>query len=177
MVSKEAFNYFDWMVCQALKRWAFKRHPKKSKQWVIKKYFPTDGFSFSVKTEDRRGKSTRVFLVRLAKIEIKRHIKVKSTSSPDDPKLVKYWKDRAASDGKSYWGKDGRNTRIAQNQDWRCPICGEYLFNREATEIHHKVPVKQGGTDEIKNLVHIHKSCHKNLHGGRKTKTTMEPRQ
>jgi RNA-directed DNA polymerase len=174
VVSKEAFSYFDWMVCQSLKRWAFKRHPKKSKQWVIKKYFPTDGFTFSVGIEDRRGKPTTVSLVRLTKIEIERHIKVKGTSSPDNPELVKYWKDRATRDGKSYWAKDGRKVRIAQNQDWRCPICGEYLFNGEATEVHHIIPVNEGGTDELKNLAHIHKSCHKNLHGGRKAKTTMK---
>lgn len=113
-------------------------------------------------------------LVRLCQIGIERHIQVKSTSSPDDPKLVKYWKDRATRDGKSYWAKDARKVRIAQNQDWRCPICGEYLFNGEATEVHHIVPVNQGGTDELNNLAHIHKSCHKNLHGGRKTKTTMQ---
>ena len=164
------------MVKQALLKWAYKRHPKKSKQWVINKYFPNDGFTFSVKVEDRRGNPIKVSLVRLAQIEIKRHIKVKGTSSPDDPKLIKYWKDRAASDGKSYWGKNGRNTKIAQNQDWRCLICGEYLFNGEATEVHHKVPVKEGGTDEIKNLTHVHKSCHRNLHGGKIAKTTMEPR-
>jgi RNA-directed DNA polymerase len=174
VVSKEAFSYFDWMVCQSLKRWAFKRHPKKSKQWVINKYFPSDGFTFSVGIEDRRGKPMTASLVRLAKIEIERHIKVKGTSSPDNPELVEYWKDRATRDGKSYWAKDGRKVRIAQNQGWRCPICGEYLFNGEATEVHHIVPVNEGGTDELKNLAHIHKSCHKNLHGGRKAKTTME---
>jgi len=45
---------------------------------------------------------------------------------------------------------------------------------REATEVHHIVPVKEGGTDELRNLAHIHKSCYKNLHGGKKAKTTME---
>ncbi len=170
VVSKEAFSYFYWMVNQALKRWAFRRHPNKSKRWVISKYFPTDGFTFSTRTLDRRGNPFTISLVRLSKIEIERHIKVKGTSSPDDPKLVKYWKDRATRDGKSYWAKDSKKLRIAQNQDWRCPTCGEYLFNGEATEVHHKVPVKEGGTDELKNLVHIHKSCHKNVHGGRKSK-------
>jgi|GEM_PF-2338788 hypothetical protein len=53
VVSKEAFSYFDWMVHQALTRWAFRRHPKKSKQWVINKYFPSDGFIFSAEIEDR----------------------------------------------------------------------------------------------------------------------------
>ena len=53
---------------------------------------------------------------------------------------------------------------IAVNQEWKCPVCGENLFNGEQIETHHIVPVKDGGEDSTDNLVHLHKACHKQVH-------------
>ncbi len=46
---------------------------------------------------------------------------------------------------------------------------GEHLFNgtdgeREELHTHHKVQVKDGGMENIENLVHLHKTCHQQLH-------------
>ncbi|WP_315874931.1 HNH endonuclease [Chamaesiphon minutus] len=55
---------------------------------------------------------------------------------------------------------------MAENQHWKCPICGEHLLNGEKLHIHHLESVKLGGTDSIDNLVHLHVACHKYLHAG-----------
>lgn len=68
----------------------------------------------------------------MASTSIERHIKVKGNASPDDPQLKEYWTRRAEKYGKTYWDKNSRNYRIAQNQNWSCPNCGEPLFNGEA---------------------------------------------
>jgi RNA-directed DNA polymerase len=39
--SKDIFSYCDHIVYQQLKRWAERRHPKKSKSWVANKYWHT----------------------------------------------------------------------------------------------------------------------------------------
>ena len=74
----------------------------------------------------------------MSKIEIQRHVKVKDKASPDDPDLSKYWDERATKRGKSTWAKGSRNYRIAQVQSWRCPVCGEHLFNGESIETHQE---------------------------------------
>ncbi len=49
-------------------------------------------------------------------------------------------------------------------KNWNCPIGNEPLFNGEKIETHHIVPVKQGGSDDTENLVHLHAACHKQVH-------------
>ncbi len=97
---------------------------------------------------------------------LQRHVKLKDTASPDDPTLHKYWKDRKTKYGKSYW-TEGKLRKVAEKQGWKCPVCGEHLFNGEELETHHKMGVKNGGTDDMDNLIHLHKTCHHHIHSGK----------
>jgi RNA-directed DNA polymerase len=38
------------------------------------------------------------------------------------------------------------------------------LFNGESIETHHIVLVKDGGSDDTENLIHLHSACHKQEH-------------
>ncbi len=101
-------------------------------------------------------------------------LKVKVQSSPDDPLLHEDWPKRLhihvgdrlheSSDwgrqqGKNYWAKGSKKDKLAKYQNWKCPVCGDSLFNSEEIETHHIVPVAEGGTDDIKNLMHLHRAC------------------
>ena len=44
------------------------------------------------------------------------------------------------------------------------------LFNGEPIETHHIVLVKDGGSDDIENLTHLHTACHKQEHSKTKFK-------
>ncbi len=167
-VSKETFSYISHRIWEYLWRWAKRRHPKKGKRWIKNRYFHRIkgvDWTFAVKTSDRKGKEKLLSLYNVASTKIVRHVKVKGNASPDDPSLKEYWTSRAKKHGKQIWEKNSRNYRIAVNQSWKCPVCGEPLFNGEAIETHHIVPVKDGGTDEVCNLKHLHKSCHQQVHG------------
>ena len=166
-VSKETFNYISHRVWQYLWRWAKRRHPNKNTSWVRKRYFKTingNKWTFACNISDRQGKEKDLILYPIAYTPIERHIKVKGDASPDDPSLKEYWEKRHQKQGKSYWERNSRNYKVAQNQDWKCPSCGEPLFNSEEIETHHIVPVAQGGRNDIENLVHLHKACHKQEH-------------
>lgn len=177
-VSKEVFSYFDYQIWRALYKWALRRHLKRRKRWVLRKYFHRlkGGRKFATTIQDRRGKSKKIYLAELSKIPIQRHIKVKDKASPDDPTLHKYWQDRGTRYGKTRWIKGSKLYQIAEKQNWHCPICGEHLFNGEEIETHHIKKVKDGGTDDIDNLVHLHKACHKAIHSGKRSgKLRLEP--
>jgi RNA-directed DNA polymerase len=96
-------------------------------------------------------------MVRLAEIPIQRHVKVKGTASPDDPTLRDYWQHRQTRYGKTYWDKGSKYYRVAQSQNWQCPVCHDLLFNGEALHTHHRVQVKDGGTDKEENLIQVGK--------------------
>jgi len=166
-VSKQVFGYVDHQVWKALWRWCLRRHPNKGKQWVKQKYFPAFGtrqWNFSVRTTTRTGHSKRLTLLKLMDIPIQRHIKVKGTASPDDPSLVDYWRTRQTRYGKAYWDKSSKLYRVAENQQWRCPVCQEHLFNGEELHLHHVVAIKDGGTDYQENLRFLHQICHRHVH-------------
>ncbi|MDX2243802.1 MAG: HNH endonuclease signature motif containing protein [Leptolyngbyaceae cyanobacterium bins.302] len=100
--------------------------------------------------------------MRLADTPIQRHVKVKGTASPDDPSLWDYWQHRKTRYSKAYWDKGSKYYQVAQ--DWRCPVCNDPLFNGEALHTHHRVQLKEGGTDEEENLIHLHQACHHQVH-------------
>jgi RNA-directed DNA polymerase len=173
VVSKETFNYINYRVWKYLWKWAKRRHPMKSVTWIKNKYFPRhkgQEWAFLCTKLDRERQEKEVILYDIAKTPIVRHIKVKGSNSPDDPEQQEYWENRKTKEGKAFWAKGSKCEQIAKRQSYKCPNCGDFLFNGEELEIHHIVPVKQGGSDNMDNLVHLHKGCHKQVHGQRVSK-------
>lgn len=177
-VSQRVFNYVDHEIFLALWKWALRRHSKrvgkqkgKGKDWVRKKYFKSlngTKWTFATTVIDRYGKEKTIALCQLSKTPILRHVKVKGTASPDDPTLVQYWQQRHTKYGKSYWDRTSKYYKVAQNQEWRCPVCNEHLFNGEQQlHTHHRIRIKDGGTQRVGNLIHLHKACHKHIHSGK----------
>jgi RNA-directed DNA polymerase len=165
--SKQTFNYIDHQIWKAMWQWARKRHPHKGKRWIVRKYFiPPYAKRWTLYTtlKTRHGPNKTLTLFKLSDIPIERHLKVKGTASPDDPQLQPYWTQRQTRFGKSYWTQNSKLQKVAKHQHWHCPLCREHLFNGEELHTHHKIPIQDGGTDQVENLVHLHKICHKHLH-------------
>ena len=172
VVSKETFSYISSRVWQYLWQWAKRRHPNKNTKWTRKRYFKTindNKWTFATTTSDRQGDSKVFYLYQIAYTSIERHVKVKGNASPDDPSLKEYWEKRHQKYGKSYWERNSRNYKIAENQKWLCPICGQPLLNGEEIDTHHIVPVAQGGDNSVENLQHLHRACHKQEHSKSKS--------
>lgn len=168
-VSKRVFCYVDCEVWKALWRWCCRRHPNKGKKWIAGKYFKFHQgrkWTFHATVKNRRGKPKTITLMTMADIPIQRHVKVKGKASPDDPSLRDYWKYRQTRYGKTYWVKGSKYYIVAEAQDWCCPVCGEPLFNGEELHTHHRISIKDGGTDQACNLIHLHQACHKHVHSG-----------
>lgn len=166
-VSKQVFGYVDHEIWKAIWSWCLRRHPNKGKGWVKRKYFPYIGtrqWNFSVLTMTRARQPKRLTLYKLMDIPIQRHVKVKGTASPDDPGLMDYWRYRQTRYGKTYWGKGSKLRRVSENQQWRCPVCHDHLFNGEEIHLHHVMAVKDGGTDYEENLRLLHQACHRHVH-------------
>jgi RNA-directed DNA polymerase len=171
-VSKETFSYIHYRVAFYLWRWAKRRHPDKSKKWVRKRYYKSfrgDNWTFMCQGTARTGKEKFYLLYKISSTPIVRHIKVKGNSSPDDPSLREYWQNRNIKDGKNYWAKGSKYEQVAKLQNWKCPSCGDSLFNGEPIETHHVVPVAEGGLNDRENLMHLHKACHKQVHSKSKS--------
>ena len=166
-VSKETFSYIKNRVWQYLWRWATRRHPNKGKRWIKDRYFQWcqgNNWTFKCQGAGRKGKEKSYVLYDISKTPIIRHIKVKGTASPDDSTLRDYWDNRNTKNGKLTWAKGSKYEQVAKFQNWKCPVCGDNLFNGEEIETHHIKPVKEGGSNDKENLIHLHKACHKQVH-------------
>jgi RNA-directed DNA polymerase len=167
VVSKDIFSYIRYRVWRYLWRWAVRRHPHKSAKWVKQRYFQHPKRSewiFACDTQSRQGQESVLTLFNIGSTPIVRHIKVRGNASPDDPSLKEYWQTRQQRFGKNYWERNSKLFRAAQNQNWKCPICRDSLFNGESIETHHIVSVASDGLNDTNNLMHMHHACHKQIH-------------
>jgi RNA-directed DNA polymerase len=96
VVSSEAFSCIDKYVFERLWRMVRKRHPKKSKRWLYKKYWKAAGgkHNFSAIEKTQKGIKKIYRVIRTSSIGIKRHIKIKAAANPYDPEYAAYFWQR-----------------------------------------------------------------------------------
>src|SRR2546421_6458331 len=131
-VAKEIFSSLDrWMFYKA-DRYTRRMHPKKPKDWRHRKYwgrFQLDRLDPWVFGD----KQTGGHLLKFSWFPIERHVLVKGTASPDDPRLKGYWIKLQAAKAKNV---KFSKQKLAKRQKGRCPECGESLFNDEELQVH-----------------------------------------
>jgi RNA-directed DNA polymerase len=92
VVASEAFSSVDKYVYDQLWRMLRRRHPRKSKRWLIKKYWSTPGQKWVFSTLAKLQKGVRRYqVVVLSALGIKRHIKVKADANPYLPEYGLYF--------------------------------------------------------------------------------------
>ena len=165
VVSSREFTRLDDYIFVRQVRYVKRTHPKKPKYWTKDKYWgrlnlqrPNDKWVFG-------NKSNGNFMTKFAWVNIKRHSLVRQRSSPDDPALAEYWEKRNGKKDKSEAKTlSKKQDYVAFKQDYKCPVCGQSLFNDEPLHLHHITPRSKGGKDEAKNLVWLHMYCHHKTH-------------
>jgi RNA-directed DNA polymerase len=154
VVSKEEFNELDHLVYLKLWIWGRKRHSKKPAEWVKKKYWHShlgNNWTFSTIKEGK----VDLTILRHNSTEIRRHIKVKSTSSPFDGNL-KYWSIRKGENPQV----PKKVATLLKKQQGKCNHCGLYFREEDLIEVDHIIPKSKGGKDRYDNLQLLHRHCH-----------------
>jgi RNA-directed DNA polymerase len=154
--SKETFSSCDYVIYQKLKRWAERRHPRKSKAWIVNKYWRSDytngktrNWVFGIGNE-----KCHIDLYKHADKAIIRHIKVKGNKSPFDGDFI-YWASRLGRSpevGSSI-------AKMLKKQKGKCNYCG-LTFVTDNWEIDHIIPKSKGGGNYNENLQLLHRYCH-----------------
>ena len=167
VASKRTLEKADHAIFQALWRWAQRRHPNKSKRWIINKYFHTVGRRQWVFRGEITGKDGHPHTVRrfsAASVPIQRHIKIKAAANPYDPHWEVYLEERLGV--KMAEHLQGRRTLLYlwKEQNGICPVCGEKITKLTGWHNHHIVWRTQGGGDSVENRVLLHPNCHRQVH-------------
>ncbi len=156
-------------IFQALWRWAKRRHPNKSKQWVKERYFKsTNGknwvFYGVVATKEGVVENRLLYP---AYVPIKRHVKIKGEANPYDPAWEEYFEKRLGV--KMVHNLKGKRQLLAlwKEQKGLCPICQQKITKLTGWHNHHLVWRVNGGKDTADNRVLLHPNCHRQVHSQR----------
>ncbi len=159
-VSKKTFDKIDHVLWLQSWKWAKRRHPKKSKQWITNRYYTRKGNRSWILTGKDGDKEA--LLTIMAKTPIKRHVKIKGNANPYDLEWEAYFEKR----WERQWLQKGRfrQRQLWVRQEGLCPACRQRLEFDDELDIHHLKPIANGGTDSLINLMLLHTVCHRQIH-------------
>src|SRR3954462_13946636 len=166
--SKRTFTDVDHRIFQMLWRWCRRRHPKKNRTWIKKRYFRKDGhrhWIFTGTLLNQNGQGRPIELMVAAQVKIIRYVKIRSAVNPYDPEWELYlearwgWQLTQALAGRS------RIESLWKEQEGRCRVCGQPLrIAEEDCQIHHRIWRSRGGPDTADNREWLHANCHRQIH-------------
>lgn len=150
--SSKTFQRVDDQIFRKLWQWAKRRHPKKGKPWVLKKYFhhyKNRNWRFLV-VLNKNGKED-IFPLKLAfETKIMRHKKIVSEANPFDREWKEYFEERMTY--KMLISLKGRKSLLYMwnKQERKCPICGQEI----TAETQWNVREKKVSGQTVRYLVH-----------------------
>ncbi len=168
--SKRTFGYVDNVIFHRLWRWARRRHRKKSASWVRKKYFPSHegrDWVFTGTCFTKKGEGYPVRLMKAGSVRIKRHVLIHAEANPYDPGWESYYEARLHEKLSATLAGRERIRWLWEEQQGRCPMCGELLADESAWQVYHIHWRVFGGGDKLTNLRLLHVNCHRQLHSVR----------
>jgi RNA-directed DNA polymerase len=163
VVSKKVFDSLQDYIWKRLWGWATRRHPKKSKGWVKKRYFTQIAGNQWVFT-DGKGKT----MFNPAKVPIIRHVKIRKDCNPYDKDWEEYVEQRVQRLAKETMSR--KAVSLWMRQKGVGPWCKSGL-DLENQHIHHIVFKCHGGGDRLDNRMLLHDVCHRQLHAQSKDET------
>jgi len=150
-VSSEAFQKLENMLWHKLFNWAKRKHPKKSTDWVFKKYLKKIG------GVQRCAGKTQV-LRKHGETHIERHTQLNRVASPYDGNWS-YWGTRRGK----YIGLDTVRGKLLKHQGGRCAHCHLYITVDDKIDLHHVDGNHKNR--KFNNLQLLHLICHDLAHG------------
>lgn len=167
VVAKQAYSRMDYRVFLKLWRWAKRRHPNKSLEWVRKKYYQTQSeqnWVFATTLMDESGAKRDVGLYSLASTPIERHKKVSGEYNPFDPAMEEMGEKLRMERMLKKLKYREQILRLFQSQKGLCALCNQPITKETGWHDHHIIYRSQGGGDSLNNRVLLHPICHQQLH-------------
>lgn len=160
VVSSEVFSRIDYEIYNCLWRWAKRRHKKKGRKWIAKRYWHEIGsrkWTFAALTKNSDGDSYYTKLEYATDTKIIRFRKIVAEANPFDERWMEYFEEREGE--KMLNSTTGREKLLTiwRRQERRCPVCGDLLTSETGFKVH---------TPEGKNSrkIMVHPECHTQLH-------------
>jgi RNA-directed DNA polymerase len=76
---------------------------------------------------------------------------------------MEYFHKRRLKGAKSFIAWDKRRLKLVKKQKFLCPVCEQLLDPQQQIDLHHIRAKSMGGSDDLTNLVALHRNCHKQV--------------
>jgi RNA-directed DNA polymerase len=165
VVSKDTFSKINHEIWIKLYFWSKRRHPQKSRSWIVQKYFSRVDNVKSVFRDSETGN----YLVSINQLTIKRFVMVNGTHRVynNNPETLLYWKKREYTNAYDQI-YSVKVRRLYKRQNGKCSYCNEPIkeeqIQKTELHVHHLLPQSFGGTESYSNLKLLHQECHTELH-------------
>ncbi|ENB5892966.1 HNH endonuclease, partial [Pseudomonas aeruginosa] len=167
VVAKQAYSRMDNRAFVKLWRWAKRRHPNKSLDWIRKKYFRPQGergWVFATTVLEANGTKREVELYQLAGTPIERHKKVSGEYNPYDPTMEAAGEKLRMERMLNKLKYRKQIASLFASQSGLCALCKQPISRETGWHDHHIIYRSQGGGDSLENRVLLHPICHQQLH-------------
>jgi RNA-directed DNA polymerase len=167
VVAKATFSRIDSLLHWRLMRWAKRRHPRKSTDWICRRYWrkvDQRHWTFVVDIDKEDGSKDVLTLYSLADTPIKRHEKVKGEFHPYDPEWEMYGEELLRNRMLNTLRYRKEWTKLYVYQQGLCAHCGFPMDLDTGWHDHHIVARVNGGSDALGNRVLVHPNCHTQIH-------------
>ena len=158
VVSSKVFSTVDYEIYKCLWQWAKRRHKKKSRKWIARKYWhdiDSRQWTFSVPYENQgtEGKPLYCKLEYATDTKIIRFKKIVAEANPFDEYWTDYFEEREGE--KLLNSTKGREKLLTiwRRQGRCCPVCGDRITSETGFIVH-----TPAGKNSRKIMVH--KECH-----------------
>lgn len=153
--SKEIFTQMDHYIWSCLWKWTKRKNPNMGTKKRKSLYFK------EVKGRDWLfPKEKDTHLITMAKIPIIRHKLVSNDKNPYLSENYDYYEKRNI---KKHLDFNTLKRKLYLKTKGLCLVCNTPLDPNQELDVHHILAKKEGGADNIKNLLLIHTTCHKQI--------------
>ena len=161
-VAKVIFTRVDAYIWHTIWRWAKRRHPKKSSQWVRRRYFRSIGsrnWVFAAKAAGRIGEPRLLTLYKAADTPIVRHTKIKSAANPFDPAWDLYFAGRTYSRMRIRLDQGSFLKNLWSHHNGLCSVCRRLVDDNDPWHVHRIVPRNGKAPGKLSDFVILHTHC------------------
>lgn len=167
VVAKETFSHVEWRLFWRLRRWAARRHPKKTYDWIRQKYWRTveaRNWVFAAVVSKKDGSKGLMELYSLPGTPIERHKKIKGDYHPYDPQWEEYGETLSQERMLKSMKYRKEWATLYLEQGGKCALCGYEMEMSSGWHDHHIEYRVAGGSDALGNRVLLHPNCHSQVH-------------
>jgi RNA-directed DNA polymerase len=167
VVAKETFNTLDYHIFWRIWRWAKRRHPNKSINWIRKRYFRSIGerswvFALAYKMQSGEVRYRRLY--GLANTPIVRHKRLPGDYNPYDAEHELKWEVLRVQRMQHKLRYRNETCWIFLRQKGLCAFCGGAVSKQTGWHDHHIVRRVDGGSNSRDNRALLHPNCHSLIH-------------